>query len=364
MSQLLTPGKKQFLEILARASPKETHHARSGTESKISSSKAYNLVPTLYAEDKDKGHKGIPAGVMAVEPYVVKGYSSRPRDVIHSMVFTVPEKTFEGRSKQMIDYGNMWEECALDMFHRAYGGEMVATGRIDATDPACPYACATPDGIWWDNKTDEVWVLEVKMPAGREIVRPPCRADEMRYNILDQTAGFVQKSNDPECPAEHYPWIYVKENEAMYPGHYSPQFVMECKSTKLPRAKIIQLEIGYAFHNPVLNVTDYMFDARIFQPLHEYWLRGWEIVQRGRQIHASIKEAQAEAHRTGNIADMAKAEETWQDFMRSFPWPAPEKGKPDTYCAMYMPYVWDKFEGVAREQDAIRAAREKLSGQK
>lgn len=359
----LSPGRRLFNSILARASPKEDHHARSGLESKISGSKGYGLIPTIYAEDRAAGYKGIPAGVMAEPPFIVKHMHSDepPRAIIHGLVFPVGEKTFDKYGQNAIDFGNAWEECAFRFFAQAFGGIAVTTGRIDCLDPEYPYACATPDGIWWDERTDKVWVLEIKMAHSRKIIAPPCLVTDRRINVVNPHEGFVQYSNDPECPRTPYPWIYVKENVTKYPGGYVPQFLLEMKSTGVLGTKVIQLELGYDFHDPILHVTDYMFDERILRPLHMYWSRVWEIVLRGRAVYQKIHEMQQRAEKSGSIADIAKTSEIMADFQRDFPWPPPAKGQPDKRAIEIMPYIWDQFGEVTREQDE---AIEKLSARK
>jgi hypothetical protein len=363
MSGPISPGQRLFREIVARASPKDNHHARSGLESKISGSKAYGLVPTLYSADKAKGYKGIPLGLMANEPYMErpKFPEDSPRKIIHGLVFPMDEKVFTGYGKMAVDYGNAWEECAFRFFCCAYGGEAVSTGRIDCLDPEYPYACATPDGIWWDSRTDQVWVLEIKMPFKREIRSPKCTAADRRVNAVHPAAGFLQYSTDPDCPRVHYQSIFVKDNEAKFPGEYAPQLLLEMKSTGLLGAKVIQFEPGYDFHDPVLFVTDYMLDERILAPLHIYWSRAWAIVQRGREMYRYLIALQDQATAKGDVAEIAKTAEVLTAFQANFPWPAPAPKQTDQTAIERMPYIWDKFEEVTREQEA---AMERLSSRK
>lgn len=356
----ITPGQRLFREIVGRASPKDNHHARSGLESKISGSKGYGLIPKLYSADKAKGYKGIPLGLMANEPYMEgpKFPEDSPRKIIHGLVFPAEEKVFTGYGKLAIDYGNAWEDCAFRFFSCAFGGEAISTGRIDCLDPEYPYACATPDGIWWDSRTDRVWIMEIKMPFKREIKSPKCTDKDKRMNVLHPAAGFLQYSSDPECPRVHYHSIFVKENEAKFPGEYAPQLLLEMKSTGLLGTKVIQLEPGYDFHDPILYVTDYMFDERILAPLHLYWSHAWAIVQRGRQMFRRLSDLHAEATARGDVVEIAKTAEILTAFQTNFPWPAPPAKKIDQSAIDYMPYIWDKFDEVTREQEA---AMERLS---
>ena len=346
---MLTPGRVFFDQLCQRAGPKGSH-ARSGMEAKISGSRAYDLLPTLYQSDRDRGFKGIPAGALATESHIERPWKECPRHVIHSLVFEVAEKETSSFTQKFFDYGNFWEDCALRFFHQAFGGLLFSGGRLDDLDPARGYGCATPDALWWDPKTDRVWCVEVKMPKSRTVQRSELRKEDVHYNILDPSEGFWQESSGPEEERgepgmfkKDFPWIYVKYNDARYPANYVPQFIMEAMSAGVAGVKVVQVELGDSFCYPVLSVTDYLVDPRVHKALHEYWSAAWAIVLEGRAELKRILQRIEHAKKTDNLTDMVQNMEILDNFKKTFPWPAPSKGKPDKNCVKYMPYIFDKL---------------------
>lgn len=328
----------KYLNAMERSHAYGEQHERTGMNSMFTGSKAYTCLPRFYKKEEPRG-KGIYVGPQFSPQWVVEPKYGTARSTIHELVFV--KKEAEGQERPAIDHGNQYESTVLEVYKKLNPHcEIHVPGRIVATHPAYrDWMSATPDGLCYDPKTGKAYVLEIKCLYAREFeFNGPTPERVFRpIKITHPIADFKDEEVDFTFEGVH------QQDGALIPGHYAFQLLLESFCSGIPCVRFIQFLTGGAYRLPMISVTEWEFDQRLFSIMSVYWKAAWDMGLKAREELRTILGKQEEARKKGDMEAVARYEDLVRYFEDNCPWPAPKKGRPDMDAVKYMPNIFACF---------------------